>query len=471
MSTTNHTDPAFRADTGGIGDMGDSHGRPSTEPTSDRQQILDRMVAAGFSLEEIEAAGLLPAVSTDRTVATLVADALTELQRGNPGSHRTWAPYLRILKDGLPDVCPCPCEACATGPCLCSDGHHAGCTPPEEEKDLDCGARYGGAGGRGVDSIVRKDIDDLAWWARRRALKRTVARNAKRAAAGDPPHLSDGRGAAEAAIQGCRWLFNWLIDNEVTDKNPALKVELPSRQERPARSLEAAELLEVYRTAVTTGQDPDLDGLLLRHQLIHAVRRGGLLGATAGGVDAAAVNLTYWDPKRQTHRTRPSTRAHIAHLLAHVLERGPRVPAPADAPDHLRRTGLPAIGDKDPLFYRRPVDTFDPDGYFVSRETRPVTRKHVEALFTRIKRHLPWARRQQLRPHDLRHTSARLVYRASDEQMARLHLAHDAGSTTDHYLAEHFEQLAKLKEALFSADAAEDDDQTHPRETDDPTDA
>ena len=33
--------------------------------------------------------------------------------------------------------------------------------------------------------------------------------------------------------------------------------------------------------------------------------------------------------------------------------------------------------------------------------------------------------------------------------MARLHLAHDARSTTDHYLTEQMQALAKLKEALF----------------------
>ena len=179
------------------------------------------------------------------------------------------------------------------------------------------------------------------------------------------------------------------------------------------------------------------------------MRRGGLLNATAGGVRPEDATLTYWDEKRQTYRTRPSTAAHIAHLVAHILERGPRVPAPPAAPPHLRRSGLPAIADTDPVFYRHPVDTFDADGNLVHRQVRPVTRKHIESLFARIKRHLPWARERQLRPHDLRHTSARLVYRAADEQMARLHLAHDARSTTDHYLTEQLEALARLKEELF----------------------
>ena len=205
----------------------------------------------------------------------------------------------------------------------------------------------------------------------------------------------------------------------------------------------------MYRTAVTTGHDPELDGLLLRHQIIHAVRRGGLLDLEAHGVNPQDLTLTYWDRKRATHRTRPSTRNHVAHLIAHMLERGPRVPRRRTRPRQLRRSGVPHIQETDPVFYRRPVDTFDDNGFLLHREVRPVTAKHVETLFDRIKRHLPWAARQGLRPHDLRHTSARLVYRAADEQMARLHLAHDARSTTDHYLTEQMQALAKLKEALF----------------------
>jgi len=62
----------------------------------------------------------------------------------------------------------------------------------------------------------------------------------------------------------------------------------------------------------------------------------------------------------------------------------------------------------------------------------------------------------ELRCHDIRHTSGRMVYKAADPQMAKLHLAHDSGSTTDHYLTEHLEGLAMLKEQLFSAPAADD---------------
>jgi integrase len=81
-------------------------------------------------------------------------------------------------------------------------------------------------------------------------------------------------------------------------------------------------------------------------------------------------------------------------------------------------------------------------------------RKRIDGIFRRIHRHLPWTDWRGLRCHDIRHTSGRLIYKAADEQMARLHLAHDAGSTTDHYLTDHLDELRKLKETLFASPSA-----------------
>jgi hypothetical protein len=61
----------------------------------------------------------------------------------------------------------------------------------------------------------------------------------------------------------------------------------------------------------------------------------------------------------------------------------------------------------------------------------------------------PRTERIELRCHDVRHTSGRMVFKAADQQAAKLHLAHDGGSTTDHYLKERLDELAKLKQQLF----------------------
>jgi integrase len=119
----------------------------------------------------------------------------------------------------------------------------------------------------------------------------------------------------------------------------------------------------------------------------------------------------------------------------------------------VRRTGIAAIGDGDPVLYYPPVGTFDANGNFLSRQVHPLSRKRIEVLFVRVREHLEWADQRGLRCHDIRHTSGRLIYKAADQQMARLHLAHDAGNSTDHYLSENMDELRKLKETLFEPPA------------------
>jgi site-specific recombinase XerC len=410
------------------------------------------LLAQGLDAAAVDAAvtAAAAAVAVYR-VADAVTDALPAMRRDLPDSVKTWGPYLQMLTDGLPGVCPCSCVACSTGTCPCGQlgRHHSTCRMPADNLHTDCSTRYPGVADLALPAVTPGTIADAAWWVERRALKRTVRRNARREVNGDPLLHSDGRGAREQFIQACRWMFSWLVDEEKSTKNPAAKLKLPPRQEAGARSLDAAEFVEVYGVAVTTGNDPALDGLLMRHLLIQAVRRGGLLNLVCEGLKVDTCEIGYWDKKKKTWRYRPTTRTHLADLITHAITRGPRVAAPVDASEEERRHGIPALLSSSPVFYARPIDTYDEHGYFVARVATPISRKRIEGLFTRIRRHLPWAMRVGLRCHDIRHTSGRIIYRAADQQMAKLHLAHDGGSTTDHYLKEHLDELAKLKERLF----------------------
>jgi site-specific recombinase XerD len=442
-------------------------GNDPTTPTPDHRVVRDKMradlIAQGYDPAVVEQmlGGAAPAGGY--LIRDAVADGLRAMHQDLPRSVKTWGPYLQVLSDGLPHLCPCPCPTCASGPCPCDeaageggDGHAPTCSMPTGEPHTSCADRFAGLADTPVSAITRGSLSDAAWWVERRGLKRVVARNVKRELGGRNLLHSDGRGGREQFIQASRWLFTWLIDEERAQTNPALKIKLPARQEAPARSLDAAEFVEVYGVAVSTGRDPALDGLLLRHLLIQAVRRSGLLDLTCGGLDVKGIQIKYWDQKKNSWRTRPTTATHLADLITHVIARGPRVAAPLDAPENERRHGVPVLSGSAPVFYGRPVDTFDADGYFLSRQVHPITRKRIEGLFNRIRRHLPWTERVELRCHDIRHTSGRLIYKAADQQMAKLHLAHDGGSTTDHYLKERLEELAKLKEQLFELPTEED---------------
>ncbi|KGH48617.1 hypothetical protein IN07_01240 [Modestobacter caceresii] len=377
---------------------------------------------------------------------------LPVLRRDHKGTYGTWALYLRRLANGLPDFCPCVCLPCASGTCPCSAGTHSeGCSP---DADVDCGDRMGARGDDSVRVVTRHHIADAAWWARRHAMQRTVVRNAKREAAGRVLHDHDGRGAQEAMVQACRWLWNEMRRDDVVPANVARDVRLPTRQERGARSLDVPDFLTVHSLATTTGDDPALDGLILRHMVIQATRRGGVLALRCRGINRDDCTITYWDEKRDTYRTRPSTPDHLDALVAHALERGPRVPAPADAPDELRRTGIPDLSPNNAVFYYQPKDVLDVDGFLVAREARPLTRKRFETLFGRIRRHHPGFDARGLRPHDIRHTSGRLFYEAGGEAAAKFQLGHDGGSTSEHYYKEHMDTLGQLKRALFSPPGA-----------------
>jgi site-specific recombinase XerC len=428
--------------------------RESTaEGTDLREAMRAGLIAQGFDPLVVEA--MLPTLAAPKDayrVRQAVADAITALRQDLPRSEKTWAPYLQLLADGLPDMCPCPCPTCAVGPCPCAggaDAHTDTCAMPADELHTDCAQRYAGVPEMPVKKVARSTLAEAAWWVERRGLKRTVARNVKREQLGRPLLHSDGRGAREQFLQANRWMFSWLSDDDKVKVNPAAKLKLPPRQEAGARSLTDEEFLEVYGVAVSTGQDPALDGRILRHLLIQAVRRGALLDTTCGGLDVEGCRIRYWDQKKQTWRYRPTTRTHMADLLTHELTRGPRGAASPEATVEERRHGIPALTDTSPVFYARPVDTFDADGNFVSRTVRPITRKRIEGPFARIRRNLPWTERIELRCHDVRHTSGRIVFKAADQQAAKLHLAHDGGSTTDHYLKERLDELAKLKQQLF----------------------
>jgi hypothetical protein len=297
-----------------------------------REAMRTALLAQGFAPADVET--MLPAQEGAYRVQQAVTDAIAAMRRDLPASEKTWAPYLRLLADGLPGMCPCPCPACATGPCPCpggADGHTEACAMSADELHTDCAVRYAGVPHLPVAEVTRGVVADAAWWAERRGLKRTVARNVKRQAAGRNVLHSDGRGAREQLIQAARWMFTWLVDEEKAEVNPARKVKLPPRQEAGAPSLTDEEFVEVYGTAVSTGQDPALDGLILRHLLIQAVRRGALLDATCQRLDVEGCRIGYFDQKKKTWRYRPTTATHMADLITHALTRGPRVAAPADA--------------------------------------------------------------------------------------------------------------------------------------------
>lgn len=405
------------------------------------------------------------------TLADYIDQQLSALRQRNPGTGGTYAAGLRLLADGDHAVCECDCPACDDPdgcPCACgcdvADGTHHG-RPRDRAADRphhdsctgrggSCASRWTGRGGLSLSAVPLADIEQCQHWARVRAFAVNRHRDRRRVERGRTPRGHDGRGAAENFVGAVRWLYECAIADGFATRNPAKeRLRKPERLVREPRALSAPRAEEIYQTAITTGQDPDGDGLIVVYIAEMAARRGGVLNSRYGFVNGTDCTVKVKEKKGDgAEHIVPITPTLAAALHRHVRDRGPRRRAPADAPEAQRRAGIPHLTAIDPLLYREPVDEFDDDGFFVARTTRPVTRRSLDNLRDRVKRYLPWADDFFLRWHDFRHTTGTMIDRVAGHAVAERHLGHRPSDTTSIYTGATLTENAAAVAAIFGVD-------------------
>ena len=156
-----------------------------------------------------------------------------------------------------------------------------------------------------------------------------------------------------------RCLYQRAVDDGLITEadNPARKVAKPRRLPTTRRAVPDTRLAEINQVAATTGDDPELDTLLLRLHTETACRRGGALALRPRDLDPDQC-LVLLREKGETVRWQPVSPTLMARLVEHGRERH----APADG--QLLRYA---------------------DG-------RPITSRRYDHLWVRIGRHLPWVR-------------------------------------------------------------------------------
>jgi integrase len=225
-----------------------------------------------------------------------------------------------------------------------------------------------------------------------------------------------GRCAAEHLIAALRCLYRHAVDDGHIDEadNPARKVTKPRRLPSTRRAVADARLAEINQVATTTGDDPALDGLLLRLHTETACRRGGALALRPADLDPDQC-LIRLQEKGETVRWQPISPTLMRYLQRHISER----PASPTTPVLRYRNG------------------------------RPITRRRYDYLWVRIGQHLPWVATQQISAHWLRHTTLTWVERSFGYAVARAYAGHtdsggDAGTTTTYVRASVHEVAAAL---------------------------
>ena len=231
-----------------------------------------------------------------------------------------------------------------------------------------------------------------------------------------------GRSAEEHLVAALRCLYARAVDDGLITEagNPARKVAKPRRLPSTRRAVPDTRLAEINEAAATTGDDPELDTLLLRLHTETACRRGGALALRPADLDPDQC-LILLREKGETVRWQPVSPTLMGRLVQHNQER--------HAP---------------------------PDGQLLRyADGRPITSRRYDHLWTRIGRHLPWARTQQISMHWIRHTTLTWVERNFGYAVARAYAGHTdggngEGGATSTYVRASLSEVAAALAALTS---------------------
>ena len=211
-------------------------------------------------------------------------------------------------------------------------------------------------GARRLDEPTPSEIRQLMTWVKTQVVARRNARG--------------GRSAQEHLVAALRCVYRRAVEDGLISEadDPARKVAKPRRLPSTRRAVPETRLAEINQIAATTGDDPELDSLVLRLHTETACRRGGALALRAADLDPDQC-LILLREKGETVRWQPVSPTLMASLVQHGQERH------APAGGRLLRYA---------------------DG-------RPVTSRRYDHLWTRIGRQLAWVRTQQVSTHWIRH--------------------------------------------------------------------
>jgi site-specific recombinase XerD len=232
-------------------------------------------------------------------------------------------------------------------------------------------------GDRRLDEVTPSEIRQLMTYVKAHVVARRNARG--------------GRSAAEHLIAALRCLYRRAVEDGLIAEadNPARKVAKPRRLPSTRRAVPDKRLAEINQVAAATGNDPELDTLLLRLHTETACRRGGALALRPADLDPDQCLVLLLE-KGETVRWQPVSPTLMARLVQHGQQR------------HAERDGqLLRYASGQPITYRR-----------------------YDHLWARIGAHLPWVATQGISTHWIRHTTLTWVERNFGYAVARAYAGH-----------------------------------------------
>ena len=273
---------------------------PGSEPTmkealdliAQRCEWLAQMNEALRLLTEGGAMGATARGAADRiTIADLVAKANAAM---TTNTRRTYLGYMQLLADGDPS---------RPGP----DGRPGA-----------------GIGHMGADEVLPSHLERALQVVDQRAARRAKARAEQRAAAERSVRRTNGDGARYNAIGAWRRLFEVGIRDRhlAAGMNPASKLKKPKRKKGGARmALEDKLYQDMFALLSSTGDDPELDELILRFLDITGARQEGVLNLRLQDIDRSECTVLLRE-KFETDVDQPVPDWFIEELLEFAHRRG-----------------------------------------------------------------------------------------------------------------------------------------------------
>jgi len=163
-------------------------------------------------------------------------------------------------------------------------------------------------GARRLDEPTPSDIRQLMTWVKTHVVARRNARG--------------GRSAQEHLVAALRCLYRRAVEDGLIAEadDPARKVAKPRRLPSTRRAVPEARLTEINHVAASSGDDPELDTLLLRLHTETAPRRGGALALRPADLDPDQC-LILLREKGESVRWQPVSPTLMGRLVQHGRER------------------------------------------------------------------------------------------------------------------------------------------------------
>ena len=263
-------------------------------------------------------------------------------------------------------------------------------------------------GERHLDELTFEDIEQLAKLAKSDAEKLWERRNVPRRLDRQRPYDHDGSGAYESFLHAVRAVYKreYRKAERPVESSPVHRVDIPSRKASHRRPLARHELTRAFDVALSGGDDPLLDGLLLRTGYESGARQEGLVNLRLMDLDRQRQTATL-DEKYGKKREQPITRELLDELVRFAHERG-------------------AIDPEDRVFRYRPRG---------GAPGRPLTARRFDTLRDRLRDSDPILGELHFVFHLLRHTIGRRISRVAGKAVARDFLGHAgaSGDVTDGY--------------------------------------